>query len=418
MADVRLRLRQGMPIAFASLVLALALMMSHWQERAVKDPYGGSYTRRGGDEERPVVFDAASPWRSLFREAELAISCGAAMPRVRVFVADSEMKLEEKVARNRWTWCGLYRRNGTCRVGVEPTKEIRVLLKKLRAKDECRVELKWRFSTKLFAAFCVGVTFLLFASLLSQSKPFRLGAGATTVALASAVLLLYLIHSRVPRGRIAASVALFGTSISGLCRWFYGAWIPQYDEDVIWKAIAVYLVVGFLAGLAVTHVVDDERNHKAREVLRAALKILGGILIGFGMRPWWMAACAFALVVAQKAYTWKFNRYLAEAPNRDAPAFDQAVVPVEPADEQKEPHTPNQLREEVAEESLSPLVQRGLIVNMDTLRNIRIGGNTYNKLLAQGYTPDMKAGMISPPDQSSRAQRARRRSSLASHNSE
>lgn len=401
----------------ASLVLATATMLAHGKERAHGRTYGGSYLRRGEQGEGTIVFDQASPWRALFREAELAVTCGAAMSRVKLYVGDSETKLKDKVARNRWTWCGLYRRNATCRVGVDPTRQVHVLLKKMRAKDECRIELTWKLSAKLVALFGVGLIFLSFATLLSQSKRFRLGAGATTVALASALLLLYVIHSRVPKGRIAASIALFGTSMSGLCRWFYGAWIPQYDEDLIWKAVAIYLLLGFLAGLALTHVFDDERNQRVTDVLKGALKITGGIFVAFSLRPWWMAACAFALFALQKVYVWWQNRYGAQAATGDMQENDQLFLPKVDDQEQDEPHTPNQQQESTSEDFISPLVKKGFITNMSTMKVIKIDGNTYNRLLARGYTPDRVGGFMTPPKDTPGTARTTRRSSLASPSS-
>lgn len=411
MADGRTWWQRCAPLAIATVVLVVAMMLAH------EETYGGSEVRRGEQGEGAVVFRRASPWRALFREAEVAVTCGAAMSRVRVYVGDSETNLEDKVARNRWTWCGLYRRNATCRVRVDPTRDVHVLLKKMRAKDECVVELTWERSAKLVALFGVGLIFLSFGSLLSQSKRFRLGAGATTVALASALLLLYVVHSRVPKGRIAASIALLGTSVSGICRLFYGAWIPQYDEDLIWKAVAIYLLLGFLAGLALTHVFDDERNERVIDVLKGALKIIGGIFVAFSLRPWWMAACAFALVALQKVYMWWQNRYGAQTATGGMQENEQLFLPTAGDQEQEEPRTPTQQQESTSEDFISPLVKKGFITNMSTMRVIKIEGNTYNRLLARGYTPDRVGGYMTPPKDTPGTARNSRRSSLASPSS-
>ena len=46
---------------------------------------------------------------------------------------------------------------------------------------------------------------------------------------------------------------------------------------------------------------------------------------------------------------------------------------------------------------VSPLVQRGLILNERTGKTIKIGAATYNKLVLQGYTPDRMHGVLTPP---------------------
>ena len=49
------------------------------------------------------------------------------------------------------------------------------------------------------------------------------------------------------------------------------------------------------------------------------------------------------------------------------------------------------------QQSTSPLVQRGLILNVDTGKTIQIGKVTYNKLTEKGYEVDLSAGTITPP---------------------
>lgn len=46
---------------------------------------------------------------------------------------------------------------------------------------------------------------------------------------------------------------------------------------------------------------------------------------------------------------------------------------------------------------VSPLVKSGLILNVETGRPIKIAGDLYNKLTESGYTPDLRAGLLSPP---------------------
>lgn len=48
-------------------------------------------------------------------------------------------------------------------------------------------------------------------------------------------------------------------------------------------------------------------------------------------------------------------------------------------------------------DAVSPLVRAGLIINPLSGRSIRIGGDLYNRLVEQGYVPDMAAGRLAPP---------------------
>ncbi|KAG2499846.1 hypothetical protein HYH03_002137 [Edaphochlamys debaryana] len=46
---------------------------------------------------------------------------------------------------------------------------------------------------------------------------------------------------------------------------------------------------------------------------------------------------------------------------------------------------------------VSPLVRAGMIINPLSGRGIKIGGDLYNRLVEQGYTPDMAAGRLEAP---------------------
>jgi len=47
-----------------------------------------------------------------------------------------------------------------------------------------------------------------------------------------------------------------------------------------------------------------------------------------------------------------------------------------------------------ARQSKHPLIWKGLIVNPETMRNVKIGGKKYTDLLAQGYQPDLINGIL------------------------
>lgn len=46
---------------------------------------------------------------------------------------------------------------------------------------------------------------------------------------------------------------------------------------------------------------------------------------------------------------------------------------------------------------VSPLVRAGLIVNPLSGRSIKIGGDVYNRLVEQGFTPDVASGRLQAP---------------------
>lgn len=46
---------------------------------------------------------------------------------------------------------------------------------------------------------------------------------------------------------------------------------------------------------------------------------------------------------------------------------------------------------------VSPLVRAGKIINPLTHKDIKIGGELYNRLVEQGFEPDIAAGVLRPP---------------------
>jgi len=59
--------------------------------------------------------------------------------------------------------------------------------------------------------------------------------------------------------------------------------------------------------------------------------------------------------------------------------------------------TPQMQRLQAEEPPVSPLVERGYILNEATGRTILIGKPTYNKLVLEGYQVDKQKGTMTPP---------------------
>jgi hypothetical protein len=66
---------------------------------------------------------------------------------------------------------------------------------------------------------------------------------------------------------------------------------------------------------------------------------------------------------------------------------------------EQEPTTPGVTETPPApvQPSVSPLVQRGLVLNLSTGKTVQIGKGTYNRLMVAGYEFDEVAGTLTPP---------------------
>jgi hypothetical protein len=56
-----------------------------------------------------------------------------------------------------------------------------------------------------------------------------------------------------------------------------------------------------------------------------------------------------------------------------------------------------QQQQQQQQEAVSPLVQRGLILNPSTGKTIKIGGAKYNEMVLAGFSPDASKGVLVEP---------------------
>lgn len=96
----------------------------------------------------------------------------------------------------------------------------------------------------------------------------------------------------------AASVlGALGVGVSDLTHfWFH---FPTLEAALTSRWLLAYVALSFLIGVAVTYYWDNEGDAKAHTILRAALRILGAVLVAYATHQLWEAAAAsVALLVA------------------------------------------------------------------------------------------------------------------------
>eukprot|EP00884_Botryococcus_braunii_P017757 jgi/Botrbrau1/4665/Bobra.33_2s0034.3 len=355
----------------------------------------------------------------------------------------------------------------------------------------------------------VGLLLYNFAGPLSESLIFRLGAGSVSFMLLSAVILLFVVYRTLPNKRaVAAMFTLFGTSMAGWFRFFFGQWIPSVHQLVSSKVVWLYMAVTCIIGWGVTYYFDREDNHKLHTILRYAMKLLGLGLIAFSTSvPGISLTVCLALVatdlrwvvphswlegfqsvvmrrgvpvgpnkkkttgatkVLEEGSPWrKLGKLMDEAINTRLP-WETKVDSKDPSQQEaslgsnlkkeilktlpegtarvemppgtavyrlpdgtckafvpkpcngtggdftpvrsdsqtnislssREVGTPTARNSSIQQgqgSSDSPLVQRGLMLNVSTGRAIKIGGPTYQALQDKGWEADMREGVIKPP---------------------
>jgi hypothetical protein len=259
------------------------------------------------------------------------------------------------------------------------------------------------------------------------------------MALSSLIVLLYL-YRRVPhKGKLLAGTAVFGSSFLATMRWLFGVWLPSANQVLHHPLTLSYLGLSGLTGLALTYYYNNTENHKINTMLRVALQLVGlGAVYFSGTMPEASAALCAGLLGAKALFHLRQYRSLRSAFDSakadvkqlasdegevplaaraggevGLPARGAAGQPAAPsAAAQQQDRTPavGTGRQQAAPE-VSPLVQRGLILNEETGHIIGIGKATYNRLVESGYVVDQISGTITPPppspDSPARSGRAR-----------
>ncbi|KAI7842677.1 hypothetical protein COHA_003608 [Chlorella ohadii] len=384
----------------------------------------------------------------LFTDTRVEVHCPGHMD-YRVFTGGSMEEVRAAYTRGEHAWCGLARMlhgSPNCTVAARPHGSTFVAIAKPKTwlgSDEgraCQMSRTETFSMARLLAAAVGGFLFWNAAPLSTSTPFRLTGGTLGfMALSSLIVLLYL-YRRVPhKGKLLAGTAVFGSSFLATMRWLFGVWLPSAHQVLHHPLTLSYLGLSGLTGLALTYYYNNTENRKINTMLRVALQLVGlGAVYLSGTTPEASTALCAGLLGAKVLYHLRRYRSLRSAfdsakadvkqlasderelplpaagGEAERPARGAAGQPAAPsAAAQQLDRTPavGTGRQQAAVPEVSPLIQRGLILNEETGHIIGIGKATYIRLVESGYVVDQIAGTITPPppspDSPARGGRAR-----------
>jgi hypothetical protein len=274
----------------------------------------------------------------------------------------------------------------------------------------------------------VGTFFFSAAPQLAESTPFRLAGGSLGFAALSSLIVLFVLYRSLPQRRsFIIGSALFGSTVMAVMRYIFGTWLPSFNQFIKNPLVLSYTALSALMGLAMTYYFNDSSNRKINTMLRVALQLLGlGMLAGSASSKEGAALAVFSVIAWRVAPWFKQERSMLRVLRRakDAVQHDlQETMFVDGGEE--EPLTPLQQAATAftattprtpttagpltaagravagavasAAQVPSPLVERGLILNVETGKTIQIGKGTYNKLKDGGYEIDFISGTITPP---------------------
>lgn len=168
------------------------------------------------------------------------------------------------------------------------------------AGSSCRVEATRRLDPALAARLCLGAALFLLAAPLAASASFRVSAGAVSFALASLLVVLFLVARAVPNKRqLAVAAAAMGSGALTVARLLFGHWVPTLSELASAKVLGGYAACSLAVGAAVAFWFDDPGAAKAHAILAAALRLAGlGLVAGGVSSPAVGLALAGALALA------------------------------------------------------------------------------------------------------------------------
>lgn len=422
-------------------------------------------------------FPGASKWALLhhfFTAATVDVRCKGHKDFA-VFSGQTLDDVRAAYGRGDRAWCGwdrfLGRSPDACTVPINPFGPAFVAVAKPKgwfisgggggdgSATGCEMTKRLELSTPRLLSAIVGSFLFAAAPQLAASTPFRLAGGtAGFVALSAAIALVFIYRSLPHRRSIVLSTALFGSTVAAAMRLLFGTWLPSAAQLIHNPFIIGYVTLSALTGLALTYYYNDTSNRKINTMLRVALQLAGlGLLAASASSlEGAVAAVAAAIVgrlvplVAQERDVLRALRRAKSAVQHDfqetmpeaAAAPPPRLVTAEPvsaaAAAMAAPGTPLAAtpaalaaaaaagaRAAVAAAAAtppSPLTERGLILNVETGKTIKIGKVTYNRLVEKGYDVDLIAGTITPPreaggnggsggDSGSKGRARRRRSS-------
>lgn len=233
------------------------------------------------------TFTGVPKWRllpHLFSEKTVNVTCPS-ITDFSVYVSENPDKLVERVEQKRSAWCGfqslLAWDSHTCVTRISPFRDtaVAVVHPPRHGNRACMFQEQEQFSAWQLGRGVLGTFLFLQADTLVNSIYFRLSTGTGGFVLLSFLILAFVIYRSVPNKKtMAASLALFGSTIMSAARYFVGSWFPSLEELMYNKWVGLYVVASALVGLAVTYYYDDPSNAKLNTILECGLQ-LGGLAL-------------------------------------------------------------------------------------------------------------------------------------------
>ncbi|GFR41043.1 hypothetical protein Agub_g1476 [Astrephomene gubernaculifera] len=383
----------------------------------------------------------------LWKPIAITVDCGK-LQTFQVYMGPSPDALVKRYTNREQAWCSLSSLfQSGCQLQMSPFATSYVGIRKIFSTGvACRVARHDQLSSLMLGSCVAGALVFLWASYLSESLALRVTSGGLMFALGSVIILIYVLARQMP-GRRSMSIAatLMGSSSWAVVRWLTGHWLPSTYALLHNRWLLGYLAMSSLFGAAVTYLYGGVENAKLNTLMRVGLQLLGLLLMYMGM---WTLPPVFATLLgvlmvmqAMRVAEPFMARFRTSLPGRlmfgaPAPApFAQhepvgtpqgpgsSAVPrvgqlqpvpyngtrLDTGSAAAPPHTPitpmqptyvpvgpaGAVRELAA--AVSSMVRTGNIINPLSGHSIKIGGDLFNQLIEQGYTPDMAAGRLQPP---------------------
>ena len=248
-----------------------------------------------------------------------------------------------------------------------------------------------------------------------------------TFAALSGVIVLFILFRNVPHHRsIILSTLALGSTAVAVIHYIFGTWLPSLEQLARNPLVIAITILSGLTGMGITYYYNDTTNMKINTMLRVALQLVGLALMGGSASTFESGALVVASVVigrflplilqernvlralrrAKTAVQHDLRESIPSTAEEFTTTEEIQVSPLTPVPvvQQVEPTellataaAAAVMAAGVAPAPVSPLVERGLILNVETGKTIQIGKMTYLKKVHDGYVVDLTAGTITPP---------------------
>lgn len=385
-------------------------------------------------------FPGFSKW-ALFKHMFTAATVHVHCPEHKdfdVFTARTVEDVREAYSHKDRAWCGWDHFTGrspeTCVVSVPPFGPSCVAVAKpkgwfgMNAGDAtaCYMQRVEEFSMPRLLSTIMGAFLFSAAPELAMSTPFRLAGGSLAFAALSGVIVLFILIRNMPQRRsLVVGTLMFGSTFVAVMHYIFGTWLPSLAQLARNPLVIGATTLSGLVGMGVTYYYNDTTNVKINTMLRVALQLVGLALMAGSASSLESGALVVGLAVLgrlmpliqqersvlqalRRAKTAVQHDLKESIPSREEVPLEGPVSPLTPAPPTAQVEPPQVLATVAAAAVTaataagtplppSPLVARGLILNVETGKTIQIEKGTYIKLTQQGYEVDLVAGTITPP---------------------